>query len=149
MLWFQTLTPTETFLLGYIVWRGKRSALALGRHHRERASLSDSELPLDTLRTAGCRQVYIDGSFVTEKEFPNDYDACWDVTNVRPELLDPLLLKFDNGRVAQKTKYLGDLFPAQTQESETGRTFLEFFQVDKETGNPKGILVLDLRSLEQ
>ena len=98
---------------------------------------------------AGCRQVYIDGSFVTEKEFPNDYDACWDITNVRPELLDPLLLKFDDGRVAQKTKYLGDLFPAQTQESVTGQTFLEFFQVDKETGNSKGIIVLDLRSLEQ
>ena len=104
---------------------------------------------LDTLRTAGCQQVYIDGSFVTEKESPNDYDACWDITNVRPELLDPLLLKFDDGRVAQKTKYLGDLFPAQTQESLTGRTFLEFFQVDKETGNPKGIIVLNIRSLEQ
>ena len=104
---------------------------------------------LNALRVAGCQRAFIDGSFVTEKEIPDDYDACWDITDVNPELLDPILLKFDDGRIAQKTKYLGDLFPAQTQERATGQTFLEFFQVDKATGNPKGIIVLDLRSLEQ
>jgi hypothetical protein len=32
-------------------------------------------------------------------------------------------------------------------EGGSGETFLEFFQIDKETGNPKGIIVLDLRRL--
>jgi hypothetical protein len=31
----------------------------------------------------------------------------------------------------------------------TGKTFLEFFQTDKETGAPKGIVALDLRRVRQ
>jgi hypothetical protein len=31
----------------------------------------------------------------------------------------------------------------------TGKTFLEFFQTDKETGEPKGIVALDLRRLRK
>ena len=103
---------------------------------------------VDSLRAAGCRTVYIGGSFVTAKEVPNDFDACWDIDGVNPDLLDPILLKFDDGRFAQRTKFSGELFPAQTQESGSGQTFLEFFQTDKETGDPKGIVALDLRSLE-
>ena len=34
---------------------------------------------LDTLRQAGCERAYIDGSFVTNKEVPNDFDACWEM----------------------------------------------------------------------
>jgi hypothetical protein len=41
----------------------------------------------------------------------------------------------------------GELFPAQFRAGGSGETFLEFFQTDKETGNPKGIIVLDLRRL--
>jgi hypothetical protein len=51
----------------------------------------------------------------------------------------------DAGRAAQKAKYLGELFPAQMGEGGSGLTFLELFQVDKETGKPKGIVALDLR----
>ena len=32
---------------------------------------------IDKLRHCGCSVIYIDGSFVTEKLEPNDYDACW------------------------------------------------------------------------
>ena len=103
---------------------------------------------LDSLRAAGCQTAYIDGSFVTVKEVPNDFDACWDIEGVDPALLDPILLKFDDRRLAQRSKFLGELFPAQIPEKGSGRTFLEFFQTDKDTGNPKGIVALDLRSLE-
>ena len=34
---------------------------------------------LRALRRAWCRRVYIDGSFVTVKREPGDYDACWDI----------------------------------------------------------------------
>jgi hypothetical protein len=100
---------------------------------------------LDALRAAGCRRVYLDGSFVTAKRAPGDFDACWDVTEVDPALLDPVLLIFDQGRAAQKAKYGGELFPAQLPNGISGLTFLEFFQIDKRTGRPKGIIVLDLR----
>ena len=57
-----------------------------------RRLLDGLEMAIDDLRQAGCRTVYIDGSFVTDKEVPNDFDACWDEEGVAPELLDPVLL---------------------------------------------------------
>jgi hypothetical protein len=36
--------------------------------------LTGLRLALGNLKLAGCRQVYIGGSFVTDKERPNDYD---------------------------------------------------------------------------
>ncbi len=90
---------------------------------------------LKALRVAGCEQVYVDGSFVTARERPNDFDACWDTRNVDPEKLDPVLLTFGVQRLAQKAKYFGEMFPAAfTAETSTGRTYLEFFQTDKDTG---------------
>ena len=93
--------------------------------------------------------MYIDGSFVTAKEKPNDFDACWEPTGVDPNLLDPVLLDFNNRRLAQKLKYGGELFPATSKAEATPpyRTFLDFFQRDKATGKPKGIIALDLRRL--
>lgn len=92
--------------------------------------------------------MYVDGSFVTAKEDPGDYDACWEVAGVDPYLLDPVFFTFENGRAAQKARYLGEMFPASTAEGATGTTFLDFFQIDKETGDPKGIVALDLRRLQ-
>lgn len=103
---------------------------------------------LDVLRYAGCRTVFLDGSFVTAKAEPGDFDACWDLEGVDVERLDPELLDFSNGRAAQKAKYLGELFPAQLPEGLSGRRFLEFFQVDRETGGRKGIVAIELSSLE-
>ena len=102
------------------------------------------EMAIDSLRRAGCRTVYIDGSFVTDKEVPNDFDACWEEAGVMPELLDPVLLQFDAGRAAQKAKYLGELFPASLGATVEGMSFLEFFQTDRETGGSKGIVAVYL-----
>jgi hypothetical protein len=90
---------------------------------------------------------YIDGSFVTSKDYPGDFDGCWDVTGVDPAKLDPVLLDFDNARAAQKARFSGELFPAQTPEGLSGRTFIEFFQLDKDTGMQKGIVAIDLGRL--
>ena len=102
---------------------------------------------IENLRSAGCLTVYIDGSFVTAKEFPNDFDACWEEVGVDPVALDPVLLTFDPGRTTQKAKYLGELFPASIIASEDGFSFLEFFQTDKDTGELKGIVAIDLGGL--
>lgn len=96
------------------------------------------------LQEAGCSLAYVDGSFVTAKPEPGDFDACWGIAGVVPELLDPVLLDFSSGRAAQKAKFRGELFPAELPEGASGRTFLDFFQTDKETGLPKGIVALDL-----
>ena len=56
---------------------------------------------IDNLKGAGCQTVYLNGSFVTLKAMPNDYDACWEEAGVDPTALDPVLLTFDAGRAAQ------------------------------------------------
>lgn len=99
---------------------------------------------LRELKDAGCKKVYVDGSFVTAKETPVDFDGCWDVEGVDPTGLDPVLLTFDSGRATQKTKYHGELFPAQTVEGVSRSTFLEFFQVDRDSGLRKGIIEISL-----
>ena len=102
---------------------------------------------LANLASAGCSVVYINGSFVTSKDVPNDYDACWEEAGVDPTFLDPVLLTFDPGRVTQKAKYMGELFPASSIADADGFSFREFFQTDKNTGRPKGIVAIDLGGL--
>ena len=117
------------------------------RHALERHTHSRAPAALENLASAGCRVVYINGSFVTSKGFPNDYDACWEEAGVDPTVLDPVLLTFDPGRATQKAKYMGELFPASSIADSDGFSFREFFQTDKNTGRPKGIVAIDLGGL--
>ena len=88
--------------------------------------------------------MFLDGSFVTGKEMPGDYDACWAVDSVNEDNLDPVFLDFDDHRARQKARFLGEYFPADVPEGVSGKTFLEFFQRDKESGEPKGIVALNM-----
>lgn len=99
------------------------------------------------LADAGCSTVYLDGSFVTAKPHPDDYDGCWDHLGVDLAMLDPILLTFDNKRAAQKAKYRGEMFIAGTPDG-LGGTFLDFFQVEKFSGLAKGILRVSLTALK-
>jgi len=130
-----------------VFWASWREIVQrFGQTPHRRALLAGLEAALRALRAAGCRAVYVDGSFVTAKEIPNDYDCCWDAVGVDPARLDPTFLNFKNKREAQKIKYGGEFFPAHMPEGLTGRVFIEFFQIDKETGERKGIVAIDLRS---
>jgi hypothetical protein len=100
---------------------------------------------LVNLAGAGCRCVLLDGSFISEKALPNDYDAAWETAGVDPYRLDPVLLDFSNGRAAMKAKYLGELFPASALAA-AGVLYRDFFQRDR-NGIPKGVLQIDLGSL--
>ena len=104
-------------------------------------------LALEALKIAGCRTVYLDGSFVTSKAVPSDFDGCWEHDGMDFSMLDPVLLNFGHGRAAQKAKFLGELLPARAAVSGHGTLFLDFFQTDKDTGNRKGIIALDLGGL--
>lgn len=99
------------------------------------------------LATANCKTLYLDGSFVTEKLFPGDFDACWDAIGVDVARLDPVFLDFSNRRSAQKARFRGELFISSTPADAAGNTFLRFFQIDKSSGAPKGIVALDLGGL--
>ncbi len=109
--------------------------------------ISGMKRALDSLKRAGCLHAYIDGSFVTDKVQPGDYDACWDPIGVNPALLDPILLCFENQRLLQKIVFFGELFPSHSPANMAGQRFLEFFQSDKNTGSQKGIVLINVQEL--
>jgi hypothetical protein len=110
-----------------------------GWNDRRRRLLTGLKSALDALKAAGCPWAYIDGSFVTAKEEPGDFDACWDMTGVDPYRLDPVLLAFDPGRLSQKIKYGGKLFPAQViADGISGKTYMQFFRQTRRPVRRKG-----------
>jgi hypothetical protein len=105
---------------------------------------------LDALRSlqgAGCVTAYLDGSLVTSKDHPGDFDICWESSDVVIDRLDPELLDFSDRRAAQKARYGGELYPADWFADTNGTTFLEYFQRDRDTKQPKGIIAIDLTGL--
>jgi len=98
---------------------------------------------LNALRQAGCRRAWVDGSFVMDKPEPRDFDGCWDVTGADWALVDPVLLDFGPGRLAQKRRFGGEMFFSDARAAALGTPFVEFFQRDRD-GRPKGIIVIDL-----
>jgi hypothetical protein len=122
-------------ILGRFGWNPRRQVLLSG--------LAAALIPL---RSAGCPRLFLDGSFVTSKELPGDYDAAWDPMGVNLgflRLIEPVFFDFSNLRAAQKAKYLGEFFPATVPADAVGTTFYEFFQIDKNNGGMKGIVVLN------
>jgi hypothetical protein len=61
-----------------------------GWNARRRQLLDGIAESLDLLKAAGCGKVWINGSFVTTKEQPGDFDAVWDPVDVDFDLLDPM-----------------------------------------------------------
>jgi hypothetical protein len=122
-------------------------AARFGSNPRRLKLLAGLKRALDSLRAAGCRRAYVNGSFVTTKEEPRDFDVCWEASGVDASALDPVLLDFSNRRAAQKAKYGGELFPAEAGADLAGTRFLDYFQQDQRTGKPKGIIALDLGDL--
>nr|WP_245428193.1 hypothetical protein [Roseiarcus fermentans] len=97
-----------------------------------------------SLLRAGCRTVYLDGSYVSGKPKPGDFDACWDPSGVNRALLDAVFLQFQNGREAQKRRFKGEFFPSSMMCTDVGQAFVDFFQIDRFTGKQKGILSIQL-----
>jgi hypothetical protein len=111
--------------------------------HRKRLFSGFKEGVL-ALHKAGCRKIFLDGSFVTEKPIPGDFDACWDYTGVDDTKLDPVFVDFDDGRKKQKGRFHGEFFPAHLS-ADGKHQFLDFFQIDKDTGNAKGIIFIEFQ----
>ncbi len=115
-------------------------------YNLKRAWLIDGlKLLIASLVKANCPLIYIDGSFVTSKEIPGDYDLCWSLIDVVEERLDPVLFDFTTtGRKKMEQKYRGDIFPAELPEGGSGKLFVDFFQTDKNTGEKKGIVAIKI-----
>ena len=90
---------------------------------------------LHKLAGAGCRRVLIGGSFVTSKEYPNDFDGWYESFGLDLNILDPLFLEDVE---SQMEVFGGTLFSPPTYEG--------FFQTDRD-GRPKGVVVLDPKEM--
>jgi hypothetical protein len=115
-----------------------------GWNEHRQSLLSGLGQAIECLASAGCVEVFIDGSFVTRKETPNDYDACWRQTGIDPERLDPVFLDFSNFWRAQKERFGGEFLIAETPADLDGATIFEYFQKEVRRGTVvrKGIIGL-------
>lgn len=98
---------------------------------------------VESLERAGCKSIFLDGSYVTEKENPGDFDACWSPHGIEELELDPVFLNFDDARRMQKDKFGGEFFPSTFLADDTF-TYLDYFQKDRDRGKEKGILCIGL-----
>ena len=112
---------------------------------KRRYLIKGLERALVSFKKAGCKIMYLDGSFVTSKHEPGDIDACYEILGMDPAKLDPVLLDFKNERLAQKAKYGCEFFLSSwVAKNPPPITYLDFFQIHKETGNYKGIIGIKL-----
>ena len=109
-----------------------------GYNDHQREMLRGLKDAMKNLKDAGAHCLYLNGSFVTSKELPNDFDACYPTSGVDPYLLERSLREAH--REWMKKSYGGEIYP---NIEDVGKSILEIFQSSR-TGEPKGILVLSL-----
>lgn len=109
---------------------------------RRRRLLDGLTEAVEFLAAAGCRRLWLNGSFVTAKDEPGDFDACWDPDGVDLDVLDPIFFDFGSGRATQKARFGGEFFPNVTEVG-SGLVFADFFKNERD-GRRKGIVVLNI-----
>jgi hypothetical protein len=96
---------------------------------RRKNLLKGLEKVLVILREIEATHIYIDGSFVTSKLEPGDWDACFESSVAAA---NKLICKYPFcDRNAQKELYKGELYYARSEADLFGHTYLEFFQQTK------------------
>lgn len=125
-----------------------------GTGPKRKALLENIKEVILILKQVECQYFYIDGSFVTNKRRPDDFDACWDPTGVNKKLFGEIAPELKNyprpfsKLVDCKQKYKGDVYIATLTFNESPNiSCLQFFQVDKQTKEKKGIIKLDLQTI--
>ena len=110
-------------------WQEFMQRFAINRHRQRLAT--GLAAALRKLSIAGCRRVIIGGSFVTDKDQPNDFDGWYSDFGLDPDKFDSLFVESVND---QQIVFGGRLFDLPSYEG--------FFQTDRE-GRPKGVIALD------
>ena len=75
----------------------------LGTNPHRRTLLRGLLLALENLRQAGCRTIYLNGSFASAEVHPGDFDVAWETINVDPRLEDsPMIENEEQYRVTRE-----------------------------------------------
>ena len=121
----------------------------MGWSRKRQGLLEGLEVALELMASCGVVRVYLDGSFVTDKDRPNDIDGCYDlaehVTAEDLKRLAPIFPPNPSNRAEAKRRFGVDFFPAAATELGSGQPFLRFFQTDRE-GRERGVLSVELRA---
>lgn len=119
---------------------------AFGTNESRKEKLKGVLLFLKVLKSLGCTNVYVAGSFVTNKEHPNDIDLCVDITDVDyvklkkeyPELLQEKGIE----KIRKEHKVHFALF------FDFGSTeLLDWFKKDRDD-NPRGLVKIYLNDID-
>lgn len=116
---------------------------------RRRLLLKGLKEAMAVFKVANVSKIFVDGSFTTDKEEPNDIDGCWSAEGVDEQLLDRRFWdfetpqEFERNRNEIKNEFGIDFFIAEIIEGGSGKPFPEFFQTNRD-GDPKGIIQINL-----
>jgi hypothetical protein len=86
---------------------------------------------LSKLGLAGCQRVVMGGSYVTHKEFPNNFNGYYEDFDLNHDLLDPLFVE----KVDDQLSVFGGILLAINNYGDIFKTDLD--------GRPNGIVILD------
>ena len=140
-----TFQANGNLLKGIHIMKIEEFEIKFGYNEHRKKLIEGLKRGIAHLKDCGCKTIFVDGSFVTTKEFPRDFDACWDANSVDIDKLKnqyETILDFSSERKNQKSMYFGEFFPSQIN-ADPYTLFIHFFQRDKDN-NPKGIVQINL-----
>jgi hypothetical protein len=108
-----------------------------GYNSRRANLLSGLMFAIRLLIRSGCQTIYIGGSFVTNKERPNDIDGCFDGMGIDIGMLDPVFQDIDEQQARFGCELRMDFMSA----------FQGFLQKNRD-GEAIGIVEIDLSSFD-
>jgi hypothetical protein len=109
--------------------------------HRSRL-ISGLRLACEELRRNGCGAVYVGGSFTSSKDYPGDYDACFNPIGVA-EGLDPLLFNRVY-ELERKERYFGDWLIGRPDDGPAGEWY-RYLAFDDRSGEHHDMFGIKLR----
>ncbi len=102
------------------------------------------------LKGCKCKTVYLDGSFTSIKDKPNDFDLCYDKEGVDFEYMAANYSVLLGRKYKQLQIYGGECYvsdhPVVTKGNQR-MTILDLYQLIKDSDEPKGIVAIKLDML--
>lgn len=127
----------------FATWDEFEKRFALNQHRQN--LLASFKKGLQILHKFGCTEVYVGGSFVSDKAEPGDVDVCFDNSFMKWNTfqnLHPEFILNEKGFYDQLKKYKSAFYPYNSYDD----YFFHFFQFTK-SGEPKGMVKLSLKEV--
>jgi hypothetical protein len=124
----------------HATWEEFEEKFAINQHRQ--VLLKELRKGLTILKSFGCNEIYIGGSFVTDKPKPGDIDVCFNSTFMNLSKIkknNPEFFDSKKGSYLQKKKFGCEFFPFDNFDT----YFIDFFSFSR-LGEPKGLVKIYL-----